>query len=210
MLTAPTFHASVEAKCLIESIFKESVGKLWSTAMVVSGEGKAHPRRQVRCTKVSASEPPRRCRNAKDGVKDGGTRHPLSLAKEERAVTPLLQRCAPSFYPDRLSTSLLEGDPNSGYIVARMRYEIILAPEAIEDLRRLRANIRSAVRVALETHLRYTPTKTSKSRIKRLRGLSRPQFRLRVGEVRVFYDVTEAAVEILAIAPKSQAAAWLE
>jgi len=91
-----------------------------------------------------------------------------------------------------------------------MRYEIILAPEAIEDLRRLRANIRSAVRVALETHLRYTPTKTSKSRIKRLRGLSRPQFRLRVGEVRVFYDVTEAAVEILAIAPKSQAAAWLE
>ena len=91
-----------------------------------------------------------------------------------------------------------------------MRYEIILAPEAIEDLRRLRANIRSAVRVALETHLRYTPTKTSKSRIKRLRGLSRPQFRLRVSDVRVFYDVTEAAVEILAIAPKSQAAAWLE
>ena len=91
-----------------------------------------------------------------------------------------------------------------------MRYEIILAPEAIEDLRRLRANIRSAVRDALETHLRYTPTKPSKSRIKRLRGLSRPQFRLRVGDVRVFYDVTEAAVEVLAIVPKSQAATWLE
>jgi mRNA interferase RelE/StbE len=109
-----------------------------------------------------------------------------------------------------LSIALLEGDPYSGYTVARMRYEIILAPEAIEDLRRLRANIRSAVRDALETHLRYTPTKTSKSRIKRLRGLSRPQFRLRVGDVRVFYDVTEAAVEILAIVPKSQAATWLE
>jgi mRNA interferase RelE/StbE len=94
--------------------------------------------------------------------------------------------------------------------MARMRYEIILAPEAIEDLRRLRANFRSAVRDALETHLRYTPTKTSKSRIKRLRGLSRPQFRLRVGELRVFYDVTEAAVEILAIVPKSKAAAWLD
>jgi mRNA interferase RelE/StbE len=91
-----------------------------------------------------------------------------------------------------------------------MRYEIILAPEAIEDLRRLRANIRSAVRDALEMHLRYTPTKTSKSRIKRLRGLSRPQFRLRVGAVRVFYDVTEAVVELLAIVPKSQAATWLE
>lgn len=35
-------------------------------------------------------------------------------------------------------------------------------------------------------------------------------FRLRVGEVRVFYDVTEAVVEILAIVPKSQAATWLE
>jgi mRNA interferase RelE/StbE len=66
------------------------------------------------------------------------------------------------------------------------------------------------VRDTLETHSRYTPTKTSKSRIKRLRGLSRPQFRLRVGDVRVFYDVTEAAVKILAIVPKSQAATWLE
>ena len=50
----------------------------------------------------------------------------------------------------------------------------------------------------------------SKSRIKRIRGLSRPKFRLRVGEARVFYDVTEAVVEILAIVPKSQAATWLE
>jgi mRNA interferase RelE/StbE len=40
--------------------------------------------------------------------------------------------------------------------------------------------------------------------------MSRPQFRLRVGEVRVFYDVTEGIVEILAIVPKSRAEAWLE
>jgi hypothetical protein len=50
----------------------------------------------------------------------------------------------------------------------KLRYEIILAPEAVEDLRRMRANLRSAVRAALETHWRYTPTKTSKSRTKRL------------------------------------------
>ena len=49
----------------------------------------------------------------------------------------------------------------------------------------------------------------SKSRIKRLRGLDRPQYRLRVDEVRVFYDVTETTVEVLAIVPKAQAAAWL-
>jgi mRNA interferase RelE/StbE len=50
-----------------------------------------------------------------------------------------------------------------------MRFEIILAPEAIEDFRALKANVRSTVRDALETHLRLEPMKTSRSRIKRLR-----------------------------------------
>jgi mRNA interferase RelE/StbE len=60
-----------------------------------------------------------------------------------------------------------------------MAYEIVLAPEAVEDLRALGANVRAAVRRALETHLRHEPAKTSRSRIKRLRGVRRPQFRLR-------------------------------
>jgi len=46
----------------------------------------------------------------------------------------------------------------------------------------------------------------SKSRIKRLRGLSQPQYRLRVGEVRGFYGVTREAVEIHAIVTKAEAA----
>lgn len=91
-----------------------------------------------------------------------------------------------------------------------MPYEVILAPEAIRDLKRLKARLRSEVRDAMETHLRYQPTRTSKSRIKRLRGLSRPQFRLRVGEIRVFYDVSGSAVEVLVIIQKSQAEAWLK
>jgi mRNA-degrading endonuclease RelE of RelBE toxin-antitoxin system len=90
-----------------------------------------------------------------------------------------------------------------------MRYTVILAPEAAEDFRALKANLRSTVREALETHLCHAPTKESKSRIKRLRGLSRPQYRLRVGEIRVFYDVTDTTVEILAIVPKSEAQSWL-
>jgi mRNA-degrading endonuclease RelE of RelBE toxin-antitoxin system len=90
-----------------------------------------------------------------------------------------------------------------------MRFEILLAPEAVEDLRRLKANLRTAVREALETHLRHEPTKTSRSRIKRLRGLSRPQYRLRVDEVRVFYDVSGSTVEVLAIVSKSEAESWL-
>jgi len=94
-----------------------------------------------------------------------------------------------------------------------MRYEIVLSPEAVEDLKKLKAHIRAVVRDALETHLRHDPTRTRKSRTKRLRGLRRPQFRLRVGdEVRVFYDVREDAprVEILGIVSKSDANEWLE
>jgi mRNA interferase RelE/StbE len=97
----------------------------------------------------------------------------------------------------------------SGYILARMTFAVVLAPEAVEDLKRLTANTRATVRAALETHLRHEPQKTSRSRIKKLRGLSRPQYRLRVGEVRVFYDVSGDAVEVLAIVTKSEAESWL-
>src|SRR5438067_5613502 len=90
-----------------------------------------------------------------------------------------------------------------------MRYDIVLAPEAVEDLEDLKATIRAAVYDAIERHLRQEPAKVSKSRIKRLRGLSHPQYRLRVGDVRVFYDITESAVEVLAIVQKSNAEAWL-
>jgi mRNA-degrading endonuclease RelE of RelBE toxin-antitoxin system len=90
-----------------------------------------------------------------------------------------------------------------------MPFEILLAPQAIEGLKALRADFQSSVRDAIELHLRHEPTKLSKSRIKRLRGLDRPQYRLRVNEVRVFYDVTATAVEVLAIIPKEQAEAWL-
>ena len=92
-----------------------------------------------------------------------------------------------------------------------MRYVIVLAPEAAEDLQGLKANVRAQVRDALELYLRQHPTTTSKRRIKRLRGLSRPQYRLRVGdEVRVFYDVNDDTVEVLAIVPKSDVGKFLE
>ena len=97
----------------------------------------------------------------------------------------------------------------SGYNLARMPFAVVLAPEAAEDLRRLTATVRATVRTALETHLRHEPEKTSRSRIKRLRGLRRPQYRLRVGEIRVFYDVSGTTVEVLAIVAKSEAESWL-
>jgi mRNA-degrading endonuclease RelE of RelBE toxin-antitoxin system len=90
-----------------------------------------------------------------------------------------------------------------------MPFAIVLAPDAIEDLKSFKAHARAAVRDALETDLRHEPRKTSRSRIKRLRGLRQPQYRLRVGEVRVFYDVSDETVEVLAIVAKSEADAWL-
>jgi mRNA-degrading endonuclease RelE of RelBE toxin-antitoxin system len=90
-----------------------------------------------------------------------------------------------------------------------MRFDILLSPEAVADLRALKANVRASVKEALETHLRHEPTKTSRSRIKRLRGLSKPQYRLRVEDVRVFYDVAGSTVEVLAIVPKAEAEKWL-
>ncbi len=90
-----------------------------------------------------------------------------------------------------------------------MPFAIVLAPEAVADLKTLKANIRADVPAALETHLRHEPEKVSRSRIKRLRSLRQPQYRLRVGDVRVFYDVSGATVEILAIVAKSEAGQWL-
>ena len=91
-----------------------------------------------------------------------------------------------------------------------MAFDVILAPAAVQQLRGLKANIRAAVRDAMEKHLRQEPARVSKSRIKRLQGLSQPQYRLRAGEIRVFYDVGEKVVEVLAIVTKAQAEAWLQ
>lgn len=77
----------------------------------------------------------------------------------------------------------------------------------------LRGSERAQVLDAIETHLRYEPEKTSKSRIKRLRDIQSPQYRLRVDNLRVFYDVIytidEGTVEILAVKEKSKAIGWL-
>jgi mRNA-degrading endonuclease RelE of RelBE toxin-antitoxin system len=109
-----------------------------------------------------------------------------------------------------MTPNLLTNGLNSGYNMARMKYEILFAPEAVQDFKRLSARDRSIVKEAIEKHLRHEPQRISKSRIKKLRGMSRSQYRLRVGEIRVFYDIVEQRVEVLAIVPKSKAATWLE
>jgi mRNA-degrading endonuclease RelE of RelBE toxin-antitoxin system len=91
-----------------------------------------------------------------------------------------------------------------------MSYDIVLAPEAVKDLRHLPAHLRAEVKGAIEKHLRHRPASVSTRRTQRFRGLSRPEYRLRVGDIRVFYDVTENRVEVLAIVSKSGVDEWLE
>ncbi|MEL6136222.1 MAG: type II toxin-antitoxin system RelE/ParE family toxin [Cyanobacteria bacterium J06628_6] len=94
-----------------------------------------------------------------------------------------------------------------------MKFEIAFAPEALEDLAGLRAADRAKVLDAIEVHLSYEPEKISKSRIKRLRELDHSQYRLRVDDIRVFYDVIytvdAGSVEILAIKSKADSIKWL-
>ena len=91
-----------------------------------------------------------------------------------------------------------------------MKYSIILSPEAKRSLEKMKGNDRSLIRDGIIKHLSYEPEKISKSRIKRLKGIEKPQYRLRIENVRIYYDVRENTVEILAIIPKEMTAAWLE
>jgi mRNA-degrading endonuclease RelE of RelBE toxin-antitoxin system len=90
-----------------------------------------------------------------------------------------------------------------------MKYRVALAPEARDDFESLPARTRAEVRDGIDRHLRHQPEQVSRSRIRRLRGTRRPQYRLRIGDVRVFYDVRRDEVEVLGIVEKAQAAAWL-
>jgi mRNA interferase RelE/StbE len=91
-----------------------------------------------------------------------------------------------------------------------MKYEIILAPEAVQDLKLLDAYQKAKIKDLIEVHLRYEPAKKGKSRIKRLRGLRHPQYRLRIDDFRIFYDIEKNKVEILSIILKSKTAEWLK
>src|SRR3989339_781355 len=92
-----------------------------------------------------------------------------------------------------------------------MKYAIVVAQSAMEQLDSLDARWRSTLKQALQQHLLHEPKKESKSRIKRLRGLRKPQYRLRVHDIRVFYDVNDDLnrVEILAFVFKPDTEEWL-
>lgn len=93
--------------------------------------------------------------------------------------------------------------------MAIMRFEIELTDEAQADMKALSAAVRRSVRTALEAHLRNEPRRVSRSRIKRLTDLAHPQYRLRVADYRVYYNVEGQTVTIHGVVSKAWSNEWL-
>ena len=86
------------------------------------------------------------------------------------------------------------------------RFALFLKPSAIKDLDHLRKYDAAIVADGIERFLSHSPRKESRSRIKKLRGIGDPDYRLRLGDYRVFYnvDVVERRVNVLRILHKEQ------
>jgi mRNA interferase RelE/StbE len=86
-------------------------------------------------------------------------------------------------------------------------YTIQYAENAVADIKALRAYDQRIVVSGIETHLRHEPRKESRSRIKAMLQPFWSQFRLRLEDFRVYYDVVEEGrtVYILRVLQKTTA-----
>ena len=87
-----------------------------------------------------------------------------------------------------------------------------MKPAAVRDLDRLGKFEAVMLVDAMERHLMHEPRRESKSRIKKLIGLTNPDYRLRVGDYRVFYVVEEdeLTVNVLRVMHKNQTIKYYE
>jgi mRNA-degrading endonuclease RelE of RelBE toxin-antitoxin system len=85
-----------------------------------------------------------------------------------------------------------------------LRYEIEYSEQAESDISSLRKYDQQKIINAIERHLQLDPTKTSKSRIKRMAQPFWCQYRLRVDDFRVYYDVDSSrhVVQIVCVHDK--------
>jgi mRNA interferase RelE/StbE len=92
-----------------------------------------------------------------------------------------------------------------------MKYEVVVAKDAQDQFGKLDGGWRSRLKKVMREQLEHQPKRESRSRIKRLRGLRQPQYRMRVDDMRVFYDVNDEMnrVEALGFVNKSDTPEWL-
>lgn len=88
-----------------------------------------------------------------------------------------------------------------------MAFRIEYFPDAIRDLSGLRAFDRQQIFEAIPLHLTHQPKQKSRCRVKRMSQPFWSEYRLRVGEFRVYYDVDETtqSVNVLRILEKGTA-----
>ena len=82
-------------------------------------------------------------------------------------------------------------DGLAGYLMQNGTYEIRYAGEAVDDLHGMRPFNRRQVLDGIELHLRHQPTFVSKSRIKAMVQPFWSQYRLRIDDFRIYYDVND-------------------
>jgi len=77
-------------------------------------------------------------------------------------------------------------------------------------LKKLRAHDRAEIFDQIKRFLTANPTTTSKAKIKRLRQPAPTEYRLRVRDFRVYYDVDQQTVYIVQILSKEDSISYLE
>ena len=83
-----------------------------------------------------------------------------------------------------------------------------MGPEALRQIKRLRRVDAVRILAAIDRHLRREPEQPTRGRIKRLRGRQDATYRLRVGDYRVFYDVGDGVVMVIAVLHKRETAVF--
>ncbi len=77
-------------------------------------------------------------------------------------------------------------------------YRVLYAPEAIEHLKHLEATQRSAVIAGVDEQLLHEPTLPTRNRAP-MRSNALAAYRLRIGDLRVYYELLEDAERVVLI-----------
>ncbi len=78
-------------------------------------------------------------------------------------------------------------------------FSVVFSPAAVRDVEAL--EIQTAIEIVkdIKTYLEVRPIPIGKSRVKKLTGSRPPLYRIRSGEFRAYYRITERNVVVLAV-----------
>jgi len=89
------------------------------------------------------------------------------------------------------------------------RFKIERKQGVAKDLRRIDGGERKKIFSAMLKYLETIPDEPHGTRIKKMEYIEQPQYRLRVGDYRIYYDIEGSTVIVLGIVHKKNAEKWL-